>query len=50
MIDASLINTNKGEIENIVDYNDAIVPPHEPEILLFEIKENGDLVKRETLN
>ena len=44
IIDVSRINTLEDKIENIVDYNDAIVPPHEPEIMLFEVKENGVLV------
>lgn len=44
IIDASRINTNVDEIENIVDYDDAIVPPHEPKIMSFEVKENGLLV------
>ncbi len=45
IVNSSLINIKEDEIENIVNYDDAIIPPHEPEIFLFEINENGKLIE-----
>ena len=50
IVNIKKLKTNKEEIEFLDNYDDVLVPPHEPTNIDFEITESGKLIKTKILN
>ena len=45
IIDTETLNKRIKKINNLSDYNDVDVPPHEPDIMVFKIIDHGAIVR-----